>query len=90
MASKGKKVASGLGIKRTKKGVVARSSSREDPNLPPLKFGSKWLCIMSHIGTRTKKNPSTSAMSTWRKINYAVNFPTFTPKSLCWDFNLLL
>ena len=39
MSSKGKKkVASVLGIKRSRKGVAARSSCQEDPNLPPLKF----------------------------------------------------
>ena len=90
MATKGKKVASGSGTKRSIKGVDAGSSSQEDPNSLPLKFGEQ--AVMNYDTDRYKdqKNPSTMAMSTWRQINCAVNFPTFTPKLLHWDFNMFL
>ncbi|KAH0682363.1 hypothetical protein KY290_020953 [Solanum tuberosum] len=39
MAHKGKNVASGSGTKRSRKGAVVGSSSREPNNLPPQKFG---------------------------------------------------
>uniref|UniRef100_M1DA89 Putative plant transposon protein domain-containing protein n=1 Tax=Solanum tuberosum TaxID=4113 RepID=M1DA89_SOLTU len=41
MAPKGNNVASGLGTKRSRKGVGARSSSREPNDLPPQKFGGQ-------------------------------------------------
>ncbi|KAH0709064.1 hypothetical protein KY284_010491 [Solanum tuberosum] len=41
MAPKGKNVASGSGTKRSRKGAVAGSSSREPNDLPPQKFGGQ-------------------------------------------------
>ncbi|KAH0754743.1 hypothetical protein KY290_025013 [Solanum tuberosum] len=41
MAPKGNNVASGLGTKRSRKGVGAGSSSREPNDLPPQKFGGQ-------------------------------------------------
>ncbi|KAG5610828.1 hypothetical protein H5410_022109 [Solanum commersonii] len=43
MDPKGKNVASSSGTKRSRKGEVAESSSRETTNLPPQKFGKQAL-----------------------------------------------